>query len=56
MVIVPLLNFAMAGGLRRYRAISAASVGKAMVAAARQDKNGRFVYEYEEIRKLAASV
>jgi hypothetical protein len=53
---MPLLNFAMVGGLRRYRAISAAVVGKAMVAAARQEEGGMFVHEYEDIRKLAASV
>jgi uncharacterized protein YbjT (DUF2867 family) len=53
--VAPLLNFAMAGGLRRYRAIRAASVGKAMVAAAQQEKRGTLVYQYEEIRKLAGS-
>ena len=56
MATLPLLNFAMAGRLRRYRAIPAASVGKAMVAAARQEKSGMFVYEYEAIRKLADSI
>jgi hypothetical protein len=34
MATMPLLNFAMVGRLRRYRVISAATVGKAMVAAA----------------------
>jgi len=56
MATMPLLHFAMVGGWRRYRAISAAAVGKAMVAAARQEKSGMFVYEYEAIRELAASV
>ena len=56
MATLPLLNFAMMGGLRRYRAISAATVGKAMVAAARREESGTFVYEYEAIRELAASV
>jgi uncharacterized protein YbjT (DUF2867 family) len=54
--VAPLLNFALVGGMRRYRAISAASVGKAMVAAAEQDKSGTSLYEYEEIRRLAASI
>jgi uncharacterized protein YbjT (DUF2867 family) len=56
MSTLPLLNFAMMGGWRRYRAISAATVGKAMVAAARREESGTFVYEYEAIRELAASV
>jgi uncharacterized protein YbjT (DUF2867 family) len=56
MATMPLLNFAMVGGWRRYRAISAATVGKAMVAAARQEKSGTFVYEYEAIRQLAGSI
>jgi uncharacterized protein YbjT (DUF2867 family) len=56
MATMPLLNFAMVGGLRRYRAVSAATVGKAMVAAARQEEGGVYVYEYDEIRKLAASI
>jgi len=56
MATMPVLNFTMVGGLRRYRAISAASVGRAMVAAAQREKCGTFVYEYEEIRNLAASI
>jgi uncharacterized protein YbjT (DUF2867 family) len=56
MATMPVLNFVMVGGLRRYRAISAATVGKAMVAAARQEEGGVNVYEYDEIRKLAASI
>jgi len=53
-VIMPLLNLAMLGGWRRYRAIPAAMVGRAMVAAIRDSKSGTFVYEYDAIRKLAA--
>jgi uncharacterized protein YbjT (DUF2867 family) len=52
--VAPLLNLAMFGGLRRYRAIPAATVGKAMVAAARQGKNGTLIYEYDQIIGLAA--
>ena len=54
MAVMPSLNFAMLGGLRRYRAISAESVGKAMVVAASQEKSGTFVYEYEQIIAFAA--
>jgi len=54
MAAMPLLNFAMLGGLRRYRAISAESVGKAMVVAARQERSGIFIHEYEQIIALAA--
>ena len=53
-LIAPLLNLVMIGGLRRYKAIPAAVVGKAMVAAAKQGKNGTFTYEYDEIIRLAA--
>jgi hypothetical protein len=51
--IAPALNFVMFGGLRRYRAIKAAAVGKAMVAAAREESDGVFVHEYDAILKLA---
>jgi uncharacterized protein YbjT (DUF2867 family) len=54
MAAMPLLNFAMLGGLRRYRAVSAESVGKAMVAAAGSEKSGTFIDEYEQIIALAA--
>jgi uncharacterized protein YbjT (DUF2867 family) len=48
------LNLVLVGGLRRYRAIPAESVGRAMVAAARQGSIGAFIYEYDEIVRLAA--
>jgi uncharacterized protein YbjT (DUF2867 family) len=51
--IAPALNFAMVGGLRRYRAIQAAAVGRAMVAAAREESRGVFVHEYSAILRLA---
>lgn len=47
------LAFLMAGRLRKYRAIEAAKVARAMVAAANKDVAGCFVYQYDEIRKLA---
>jgi uncharacterized protein YbjT (DUF2867 family) len=52
-VIAPALNLALIGGLRRYRAIQAATVGKAMVAAARQEESGTKIYEYDQIVPLA---
>jgi uncharacterized protein YbjT (DUF2867 family) len=51
--IAPALNLAMVGGLRRYRAIRASAVGKAMVVAAREESHGIFVHEYDAIVKLA---
>jgi uncharacterized protein YbjT (DUF2867 family) len=52
--LMPVFGFAMAGGLKRYRAISAENVGKAMVAAAKQSKSGISIYEYHQIMQLAA--
>jgi hypothetical protein len=44
----------MIAGLRRYRAIAAASVGRAMVAAAKTGSNGTQIHEYDEIVRLAS--
>ncbi|HEY6272166.1 MAG TPA: oxidoreductase [Terriglobales bacterium] len=52
--IAPAVNLVMFDGLRRYRAIKAAAVGKAMVVAAREESKGVFVHEYDEILRLAA--
>lgn len=52
--IAPPLTFVMIGGLRRYRAIRAAAVGKAMAGAAQQGQSGTFIHEYDEIIRLAA--
>jgi uncharacterized protein YbjT (DUF2867 family) len=52
--VAPLVNFAMLGSMRRYRAISAGAVGRAMVAAARSGKAGTLVYEHDEIEALAS--
>jgi len=52
-VIAPALNLALLGGLRRYRAISAATVGQAMVTAASRDGQGIKIYEYDQIVQLA---
>ncbi len=53
--LAPLFSPALIGGLRRYRAIAASTVGAAMVAAARQTKGGVFFYEHDEIVRLAAA-
>jgi uncharacterized protein YbjT (DUF2867 family) len=53
--LAPLLNLPLIGGLRRYRAISAEVVGRAMVAAAKKEDAGVFVYHYDEILALASS-
>jgi uncharacterized protein YbjT (DUF2867 family) len=50
--LAPAFNVAMIGRLRRYRAISAADVGRAMVVAAGLEKSGTFVYEHDEIVEL----
>jgi uncharacterized protein YbjT (DUF2867 family) len=52
-VLAPVLNLVMVGGLRRYQAIPAETVGRAMVAAAQQGRSGSFIYEYDEIVRLA---
>ena len=47
------LGFALIGGLRKYRAIPAATVARSMVAAAQSAKEGRFVYHYTDMMNLA---
>ena len=54
--LAPALNAVMVGRFRRYRAIDAAAVGKAMVGAAREESNGTFVHEYDAILKLAGLI
>lgn len=51
--LAPLLNLPLMGGLKRYRAIPAETVGKAMVSAAKREEKGLFIYYYDEIQKLA---
>ncbi len=55
MGLARLLQFTLIGRLRRYRPIQAADVGRAMVTAAESPRQGRIVYEYDEIRRLAGS-
>jgi hypothetical protein len=53
MALAKPLSFVMVGGLRKYRPVTAETVGKAMVNAASLGTSGTHVYEYEEIISLA---
>ncbi|HRP58054.1 NAD(P)H-binding protein [Agriterribacter sp.] len=48
--IIPALSFMLAGSLKKYRAINAADVAKAMLAAAKSDKTGINVHEYRQMK------
>ena len=54
-VIAPVFGVAMIGRLRKYRPIQAATVAKAMVAAASQEKSGTLIHEYDQIIQLASA-
>ena len=47
------LQYALIGGLRKYRPIEAAIVARAMVAAAKSGPLGMHMYEFDEIRRLS---
>jgi uncharacterized protein YbjT (DUF2867 family) len=51
-IVAPAFNLIMMGGLKHYRAIAPSTVGQAMVAAAKSEKSGTLVYEYDEIARL----
>ncbi len=51
--VARLLQYAMVGGLTKYRPIAAETVARAMVAAAKLQTTGIHVYGYSEIKKLA---
>ena len=53
MAIAPALDLLAFGPLRRYHAIKAELVGRAMVGAARSEKAGTYIYEHDEIVRLA---
>ena len=58
-IAVPLakgLQFVLIGGLRRYRPISAEKVGRAMVAAAKGDRQGTFIWQFDEINHPAQAL
>ena len=51
---MPALSFLFAGSFKKYRAIDAAEVAKAMLAAAQSGKAGVNIYEYTQIKMLSA--
>jgi len=54
MKIAPALDLLTLGSLRKYHSMRAETVGRAMVAAAKQNKNGTNIYEYQGIVNLAS--
>jgi uncharacterized protein YbjT (DUF2867 family) len=53
--IARVLGSLLVGVLRKYRAISGDTVAAAMVGAARESRSGRWVYHYDEMRRLAGA-
>ena len=51
--IAPVLDLLTLGALRKYHSVRAETVGKAMVAAAKQGMSGASVDEYDAISRLA---
>jgi uncharacterized protein YbjT (DUF2867 family) len=49
----PIINLLLIGPLRRYHSIPAATVGRAMVGAALQQKAGSYIHSYDGILALA---
>ncbi|MGH9656963.1 MAG: NAD-dependent epimerase/dehydratase family protein [Bryobacteraceae bacterium] len=49
------LQFALLGGLRKYRPVAAQTVAAAIDQAAVENKPGRCIYHYDDILRLAAS-
>jgi len=54
MKIAPALDLLTLGSLRKYHSMRAEMAGRAMVAAAKQNKNGTNIYEYQGIVNLAS--
>ena len=52
MAVAPALDLFTLGGLRKYHSVRAETVGKAMLAAAKQGMSGASVGEYDEIARL----
>jgi uncharacterized protein YbjT (DUF2867 family) len=52
MALAPALDLFTLGGLRKYHSVRAETVGKAMLAAAKQGMSGASVGEYDEIARL----
>ncbi len=54
--IAPLLDLFTLGSLRRYHSIRAETVGRAMLAAARQGTAGTHIYEFDQILQLSRTL
>jgi len=52
-VVARALTFALAGPLRKYRAVPAGTVAEGMVSAANSDVRGVHAYYYDDILRLA---
>ncbi len=52
--VMPALSFMLAGALKKYRAIEALDVARAMLAAAQSGKTGINVHEYTQMKILSA--
>ena len=50
-----LLQFLLQGSLRKYRAVEAEDVARAMLAAAHLEKQEQHIYEYPQIKNLSGS-
>lgn len=55
-IVMPAINFLLAGELRKYRAIPAETVARAMVQVIRVGNTGTRIYEYTEIRAFGSSI
>lgn len=53
-VLLPVISFLLIGSLKKYKPIHSSEVARAMVAAAKQNLDGVYTYQYDAIRRLAA--
>jgi uncharacterized protein YbjT (DUF2867 family) len=53
LTLVRVLQFAFIGGFRKYRAIEASTLARAMIAAVGRGEPGRHIYRFDEIQALA---
>ena len=51
--VMPMMNWALVGGLRKYRAIPAETVARAMVGGAQSNATGVQIYQHDEIESLS---
>ncbi len=55
MIFMPLFNFVLLGGWRKYRAIKAVTVAKAMINVANSDMEGLFYLESDKVQSLGTN-